>query len=180
MSQVPIFKLPKIKHKNDKERKDFIIDCVFVSVGVSVLYVALNEHFAEGVKELHKNKNRKEIKKINEVYLRFKKQIDLLMNMIDKRDLYTIDYKIKTISLPFIKTISMSDKNMNLHYLAISILEQGLTRKKRKTKLNEHLKIFVDFKLLYGEVMTNVEKAKGYTLENEWNVAGEFSKLVKY
>ena len=176
---VPIFKLPTIKHKTTKDRKDFILDCLFVSVGISVLYVALNETFSDGTKELHKNRNRKEIAKIKSVFDRFKAKRDFVMEMIDKRDLSTIDYKIKSISRHFIESVSMYDKDMNLHYLAISILEQGLLRP-RKTKLNEHLKMFCDFKLLYGEIMSNVEKASDYVLVDEWEVANAFVSGIKY
>lgn len=175
----PIFKLPKIKHKSVKHRKDFIVDMTFVSVGITLLYVALNETFAEGVKELHKNKNRKELKKIEEVYNRFNSKKETLYSMMDKRDMTTLDAKFRSLSMPFVKTLSLSDKDVNLHYLAISILEQGLLRK-RKTELNEHLKMFVDFKLLYSEIMANVEKAKGYVLDTEWKLASDFVKLVRY
>lgn len=180
MSKIPLFKLPKISHNTVKERKDFIMDMTFVSVGITLLYVALNETFSEGTKELHKNKDRKELKKIKEVYEKFNNKKELIYSMMDKKDMATLDAKFKGLSVPFIKTLSMTDIDVNLHYLAISVLEQGLLRKNRKTKLNSHLDMFIDFNLLYGEVMANVEKAKGYTLDNEWKLASDFIKIVKY
>ena len=142
MSQVPIFKLSKIKHETVKDRKDFILDCLFVGVGVSILYVALEEDFAEGVKALHKNKHRKNIKKIREIYDDLNARKTMLYTRLTLEDRKTVAYKNETIvAKGFISTIAKSKDELNLEYMAIAILKAGLTRK-RKTKLKVILIIF--------------------------------------
>jgi len=179
MSKTPIFKLPKIKHNSVKERKDFILDLVFISTGLAVLSVSVNESFKEGVKTIHKNKYRRNLAKIKEVHDYLKDKQAFILSMCEQKDILAMQHKIhdKT-ALPFISHISMTDKDVSLEYIAISVFEQGLLRK-RKTKLNELLKPFCDYKLLYREIGANVEKS-GIDFVNEWELVSNFVNDVKY
>lgn len=169
----------KITHISNKSRKEFLIDMLFVQIGISILQVALNENFSEGVKELHENKDRKEIKKIKTVFERFLYRKNSIMDLLLKEDLKKLDEMVKRSAKPFVKTIGTATSDMSLHYLAIAVLENGLARKDRKAPRSAIFDRFCDFKLLYGEIMESVEKAKGYEFADEWECALKFVKEVK-
>ena len=158
MSKTPIFKHPKIKYQNTKHRKDFILDMLFVNIGISVLYVALFENFEDGVKPLHKNKNRKELAKIKETYDFFVEHRNKIYEFMEYKDIQTLKHKLQKTGPDFIKKISLSEKDMNLETLAISILRNGLSRENRKTPLHERLKVFRNFKI-HKKTIDLVKKA---------------------
>lgn len=178
MSKPLIFSMPTIQHPSTKHRKDFILDCLFVGVGCSVLYVATTQSFSEGVKQLHKNKDRKQVNKIRQVLAEFKKQRDLLHSMIAYADLRTIEHKTQVLAPKFIQHISMCKDDLCLEYIAVSILKQGLSRK-RKTTINQHLKPFGKF-LTLTKIINNVKIAKGFGYDKEWEVAKNFVESVRY
>lgn len=179
MSKLPIFKLEKITHETTKHKKDFILDMIFVNVAVAVLYVATNEDFKEGVKELHKNKDRKEVKKLKELHDSFASKRDTLHSRMLKSDLNVLDAKFKATSRAFIQSISLTEKDICLEYLAIAILRGGLLRENRKTELRQEFKEFTNFRT-HKKVIDMIEKSKGYKNKIEPKLALEFVGKVKY
>ena len=180
MSNVPIFKLPTIKFEKDKDRKQFIIDCIVISTAISILYVAVNEKFTEGVKSLHKNKNRKNLKQIQEAYDYLRAKQTFLFDLISHKDLQTIKFKTKYKALiAFVQNISQTDKDVFLEYIAISMIDIGLNSLNRKGKLHSYLKNFLNYELLYKKIGANVE-AIGGEIEIEHKLSENFVKNLKY
>ena len=180
MSNVPIFKLPTIKFEKDKDRKQFIIDCIVISTAISILYVALNENFTEGVKSLHKNKHRKNVKKIQEAYDYLRKKQIFLFDLISQKDLQTIKFKTTDKAMiAFIQNISQADQDVFLEYIAISMLDFGLYNLKRKAPLHSYLKNFLDYELLYEKIGANIEEVGGES-KIEHKLAENFVRNLKY
>lgn len=180
MSNVPIFKLPTINFEKDKDRKQFIIDCIVISTAISILYVALNEKFTEGVKSLHKNRNRKNVKEIQEAYDYLRDKQKFLFDLISHKDLQTIKFKTKEKGMiAFIKNISQADEDVFLEYIAISILDFRLNDLKRQDNIHHYLKNFSDYKLLFKKIGANIESIGG-EIEIEYKLAENFVKNLKY
>lgn len=178
MSKMPVFKMPKIKHESVKHRKDFIMDLVFITVGISVLQVSLNEDFTDGIKPIHKNKYRKELAKIREVFEMLNSKKDMILNMLSERDLYTIQHKVKQSGISFIRSISTTEDDVCLEHIALSIFKQGLTRD-RKTKMNDYVRPFCSFMVL-SKIAKNVRVATNYDDAKEWAIVKDFVREVKY
>ena len=167
-----------IVHTSVKHRKDFIIDMFIVNLGVVTLDLAMNETFEEGTKNIHRNKFRKEVKKIREVSEYLQDKREKVLDMVEYKDLKTIDHKTKGLGKTFIDVVAKTDKDCSLELLAVCFLEYGLKRK-RKTPLNEHLKCFCDISILFKVIAENIEKA-GIEISYEWDIAKEFIDKVKY
>lgn len=179
MSKAPISELEKIRHKTVKHKKDFILDMIFMNVAVAVLYVAMHEDFNDGVKPLHKNKDRKEIAKIKELYTNFASKRDSILHRMTKEDINTLDAKFKATGRDFVQSISLTEKDISLEYLAIAILRSGLSRTNRKTALRTELKEFSNFRT-HKRVIDLIQKAKDYKYELEPVLASNFVGKVKY
>lgn len=180
MSNVPIFKLPTIKFEKDKDRKQFIIDCIVISTAISILYVSLNESFTEGVKSLHKNKHRKNVKQIQEAYDYLRKKQIFLFDLISQKDLQTIKFKTREKAMmAFLQNISQAHKDVFLEYIAVSMIDIGLNSLNRKGKLHPYLKNFLDYELLYEKIGSNIESIGG-EIEIEHKLAENFVKNLKY
>lgn len=178
MSKIPTFRLERIKFQSTKERKEFIEDMILVNVAIAVMYVATFENFSEGVKELHPNKDRKQVKKIKEVYDSLATQRDMILKRLTQKDLNALDAKFKGTSKDFVQSISMTDKDISLEYLAVGIL-RGLARDRRKTKLKDELKVFSNFRT-HKSIIDLVSSAKGYKNELEPKLASDFVSRIKY
>lgn len=179
MSKTPIFKLEKIKHETVKHKKDFILDMIFVDVAVAVLYVATYENHNEGVKKLHKNKDRKEYKKIKELHDDFASKRDTIHHRMTQGDLNVLDVKFKATSKAFIQSVGLTDKDVCLEYLAIAILRGGLLRENRKTPLRQEFKAFTNFRT-HKKIIDLIEKAKDYKNKIEPQLALDFVSKVRY
>ena len=180
MSNVPIFKLPTIKFEKDKDRKQFILDCICISTAISLLYVSLNESFEEGVKSLHKNKHRKNVKQIQEAYDYLRNKQLFLFDLISEKDLKTIKFKTREKAMiAFLQNISQTHKNVFLEYIAVSIIDKGLNGLHRKGKLHPYLKNFLDYKLLYEKIANQIENIGGQ-IEIEYILAEKFVENLKY
>ena len=180
MSNVPIFKLPTIKFEKDKDRKQFILDCICISTAISLLYVSLNESFEEGVKSLHKNKHRKNVKQIQEAYDYLRNKQLFLFDLISEKDLKTIKFKTREKAMiAFLQNISQTDQDVFLEYIAISILDISLNSLNRKGKLHSYLKNFLDYKLLYEKIGANIEQIGG-EIDIELQLAKKFVENLKY
>lgn len=175
---IPIFRLERIKHDKAKDRKDFIMDCVFIGVGVALLQVALTEKFTDGVKPLHKNKHRKNIAKIREVYDFLSDKRDIILARLSDDDLNTIQHKTSVSSRAFIQTVSLHDVDMSLELLAINILKEGI-RRKRKTQIYREVKDFVSIFTL-AKIYKNVKHSAGYDDTEEIKVAKDFVSQLRY
>ena len=180
MSNVPIFKLPTIKFEKDKDRKQFILDCICISTAISLLYVSLNESFEEGVKSLHKNKHRKNVKQIQEAYDYLRNKQLFLFDLISEKDLKTIKFKTREKAMiAFLQNISQTDQDVFLEYIAISILDISLNSLNRKGKLHSYLKNFLDYTLLYKKIGSNIEQIGG-EIDIELQLAKKFVENLKY
>lgn len=171
----------RIVHKNTKARKDFILDMLFVNVSITLLYVSLNEvgKFEEGVKVIHKNKERKTIQKIREVYDILKVKRDAICNIMDSRDIETLDFKNKDkVAKSFIRNVSLIEKEISLEYLAVFVLELGLGRK-RASEVNERVSLLADFKMIYKNIVKKVVKINS-SMDFEFELAKKFVSDVKY
>lgn len=184
MGKLPIFSLPKITHKNTKHRKEFIIDCLIVEVAMSVMYVSLERRediSDDGIKPLHVNKHRKQLKKIRSVYDYLTKKQNLLRDMMVKKDLEATSHKVKTkASKAFIQNISMTEKDINLEYVAINILRSGLMRKDRKTPLHKRLQEFCDDTILFDDIGLVVESVGIEFTGLEHKLAKDFINDLRY
>ncbi|TLP41071.1 hypothetical protein [Arcobacter arenosus] len=179
MSHPPIFKLPKITHINTKARKEFILDCLFIGVGVQMLYATLVEDFKDGVVSLHKNKHRKNIKKIRLLYHELKDKQDLLFSMMSQEDRDTYIHKNNTIIRDrFISDIGMCKDELCLEYVAVAVLRYGLNRK-RKYPIYDYLKPFGSFAVSI-KVMREVKGAINHEYEKERKVAENFVSKIRY
>ena len=180
MSSMPTFKLQTIKFEKDKDKKQFVLDCIVIATAISILYVAINEKFTEGVKSLHKNKHRKNVKQIQEGYEYLRSKQLFLYDIISEKDLATIKYKTQEKALiAFVQNISQTDQDVFLEYIAISIIDKGLNGLHRKTKLHPYLKNFLDYKILYEKIGSNIETVGG-EMEIEHKLAENFVKNLKY
>lgn len=177
----PIFKMPKIKHPSDKARQDFIVDLIFLQVGGSLIHIGLTENFAKEseIKQIHKNKNRKEYKKVKELHDEMQREALKIREKLTPEDRATLFHKTTRLNSCFISKIGLTDKSLNLEYLGICVLDQGLNRKNRKTKRYEILDKFCDYKTLYAQIGETIEKA-GISMDDEYEVAKDFVVEVKY
>ena len=170
----------KIKHNSVKERKDFILDMIYVAVAKAILEIAVNQNFENDpdIITIHRNKNRKEHRKIKEYLEYITKTVELIYYRLDSKDCLVAQEKAKKLAIPFIRTLSQY-KNVSLELLSISIFDVGLNRQ-RKTKLHEVFKPFANYKFLYAKLGAEVEKAgvREAALENE--MATKLSLQVKY
>lgn len=172
------YKPEKIKHSDSKSRQEFIMDCVFVNVGTSVLYVALHEDVSGDIRALHKNKDRKVISKMKDTYEKLESKRRLIFHSLDQRDLKTIKTKTDDSSVAFINYISTTDKILSLEHLAVAFIDAGLNRK-RKRDMNSIFEYFLDFKLLYENISSNLE-LKGIRPKHEFDLANLFVSKVRY
>ena len=168
----------KITHKTDKARKEFIMDCVFIGVGTSVLYVSLFQDVSGDIRQLHKNKERKTIAKMKETYKKLESMRNKVWLSIDKRDLRAIEAKTKKSAVSFINYVSTSEHELSLEHLAVAFIDSGLNRK-RKAKIYPSIEKFLDFDLLYVGICENME-LKGIRPKSEFDVANLFVSKVKY
>jgi hypothetical protein len=178
---MPIFKLPNIKHSNAKARKDFILDLIFIQVGGSLLHIGLTENFPKEseVKQLHKNKNRKEYKKVKELHDELQNEAKRIRERLTEKDRQTAYHKTSLLNSTFIRKVGLTNKSLNLEFLGICILDEGLNRKNRKSKRYEILDKFCDYKVLYNQIGRIIEKA-GIEMTDEYEVAKDFISDVKY
>lgn len=173
------FKLKTIEHKSVKHRKDFILDMIFINVGVAIMQIAINESFDDGVKEIHKNKHRKQVKKLKELHQVFLEKKDFIMSIMSKEDLNTLDFKMKKTSASFIYTMASVKEDVCLEFLAIAMFRAGLTRQNRKTPLNDLLKVFSNF-MTHKKTIDLINQTTNYKYEIEPFMASKFANEVKY
>lgn len=162
----------------DKERIEFIKDMLFIGTGVSLLYVSQFEKFSEGVRVVQKNKFRKNSKIIKQAYIKLEEERRKMHDAMDMRDLRTLNFKTKALGTVFINTISTASIDVSLEYIAISILELGLTRK-RKHPIRKELGVFCDYKTLYSDIGLSVEKS-GIEFDIEFEISKKFVESVRY
>jgi hypothetical protein len=178
---IPIFKMPKIIHSSVKARKEFIIDLICISFGETTLRLSIKDEYnvSDGVNALHPNKDRKQLKKINEAYeYLYSKKIDIL-HRLSIEDAKTVEHKVKQLSKLFVSEIGSTSHVVNLELMAICFLDYGLTGRKRKAKRNTVLDSFCKMDILYKQIGANVEKA-GYTIAKEWDLVKSFIDKVRY
>jgi len=174
-----ITKPTKITHPSDKARKDFIMDTVFINVGISVFHVAINEKNVCGeIRTLHKNKNHKLYSKFRKILDKLTSRRDRILNMIDYRDLRAIEAKVEKSIVKFIDYVSNTDKVVNLELLAVAFIDAGIDRK-RKAKPYKIVQDFQDSEMLYGGICENME-LKGIRPKHEYDIAELFVSKVKY
>ena len=180
MSKAPIFKLPKIKHASVKHRKEFIEDILFINMAKALLSISLEKDFSKDdeIITFHKNRYRKQRQKIKEVSDFINNKTNLILSMLDDRDIKTIDHKTRQSSKDFIRTLS-NTKKASLELISIALLDYGLTRK-RKTPLRDELKVFADYSLLYRKLGKAVESAGVREMDEEITVAKELIKKIEY
>lgn len=170
----------KIIHKSVKARKEFILDLVFVGIGVSLLHVALNENFTKDseVKSIHKNKDRKVHKKLIAYQKELLAKQHILFRLMSQSDLQTVKHKTSQTAIAFMSEISDSNESVNLEYIAINIMYLGL---KRKHKFTMHPTItpFKDEAMLFLNIGDLVESV-GIEPDVEFRLAQSFVSTVKY
>ena len=176
----PIFKMPKIQHKSVKHRKEFIEDMLFINIAKAILTISHEQDFTndEEVITFHKNRYRKQLKKIKEVSEFINLKAEAVLDMLDRRDIVTLDHKTKQCSTIFILTMAKA-KKASLELIAVALLDMAL-RRKRKTPLREELKVFTDYSLLYGKLGKAVEDAGVREMSEEMIVAEELINKIDY
>jgi hypothetical protein len=170
----------KIKHNSTLERKEFIIDLIYIAIAKAILEVAVNETFSKDldVISLHRNKNRKQLKKIKENLKFINEKTENIYYRLDNKDGAAAQSKTIKLSVPFIRTM-LKYKEVSLELLSITIFDYGLNRK-RKTKLNPALKVFTNYSFLYGNLANVVEKAGIRENSKEIEIVEDLVKSIKY
>lgn len=166
-----------IKHKSDKARQEFIMDCVFVNVGISVLYVALYENEIGG-RTLHRNRERKVYDKMKESYKKLEAMRGKLYKSLCERDINTVKAKTDASAVAFINYVSTSEAELSLEILAVAFIDAGIDRI-RRFEPYDVISQFQDFDLLYSGILGRLE-AKGIRPKVEYDVAANFVSKVKY
>lgn len=179
-NQIVFGDFEKIKHNSTLERKEFIIDLIYIAIAKAILEVAVNDTFSNDpdIISIHKNKKRKQYKKIREGLEFINQKIENIYYRLDERDGNTAQSKTVKLAIPFIKTLSKY-KNVSLELLSITIFDYGLNRK-RKTKLNPVLKPFSDYRFLYGKLALKVEEAGVRENSKEVEIVQDLMKYIKY
>lgn len=183
MSEALVFgNLHKIKFDTKIHRKDFIDDMVVICIALSILFVVTSEKLeASGnVNALHKNKNRKSIKKIKNIYEELAKKRSFIYSILEEKELKLIQYKIKKTSTAFIEIISMTESDVSLEFIAVNILHIGLERngnKNRRTNLHQRLTPFSNTKTIFGGIAKVVEDA-GISISCEYDIAKNFIEKI--
>lgn len=179
-NQIVFGDFEKIKHNSTIERKEFIIDLIYIAIAKAILEVAVNETFSNDpdIISIHKNKNRKEFKKIKEYLSFINEKIETIYYRLDNKDGAVAESKTIKLSVPFIRTLSKY-KDVSLELLSITIFDYGLNRK-RKTKLNPALKVFSNYSFLYGKLANEVEKAGIRENIKEVEIVKDLRKAIKY
>jgi hypothetical protein len=179
--QKPMFgNFIKIKHNSKIERKEFIVDLIYVAVAKAILEVAVKQTFEHDpdIITIHRNKNRKEYKKIKEYLDYIVQESEKIYHRLESKDGITAQRKAIDLAVPFIKTMA-EYKGVSLELLSINIFDAGLHRA-RKTKMNEVFKPFADYMFLYEKLGAEVEKAGIRESTLEFEIAMKFKKEIKY
>jgi len=179
-NQIVFGDFEKIKHNSTLERKEFIIDLIYIAIAKAILEVAVNDTFSNDpdIISIHKNKNRKQYKKIKEGLEFINQKIENVYYRLDERDGKTAQSKAVKLAVPFIRTLSKY-KDVSLELLSITVFDYGLNRK-RKTKLNPALKLFADYRLLYGKIAAKVEESGVRENIKEVEIVKDLMKSIKY
>ncbi|MDD2290647.1 MAG: hypothetical protein PHV52_00075 [Aliarcobacter sp.] len=153
---------------------------IYIAIAKAILEVAVNDTFINDpdIISIHKNKKRKEYKKIKEGLEFINKKIENVYYRLEERDGNNAQVKAVKLAVPFIKTLSKY-KDVSLELLSITVFDYGLNRK-RKTKLNPALKPFADYRFLYGKLAAKVEEAGVRENEKEVEIIKELMKSIKY
>lgn len=181
IQQKPMFgNFIKIKHKSELERKEFIIDLIYIAVAKAILEVAVKQTFEHDpdVITIHRNKNRKEYKKIKEYLDYIVQESEKIYHKLDSKDGITAQRKSILLTVPFIKTMA-EYKGVSLELLSINIFDVGLHRA-RKTQMNEVFKPFADYRFLYEKLGAEVEKAGIRESMLEFEIAMKLKNKIKY
>lgn len=170
----------KIKHNSNLERKEFIVDLIYIAVAKAILEVAVKQTFEHDpdIITIHRNKNRKEYKKIKEYLEDIVKKSEMIYYRLDNKDGAEAQRKAIKLAVPFIKTMA-EYKEVSLELLSINILDVGLHRI-RKTKMNDVFKPFADYRFLYEKLGAEIEKAGIRESMLEFEIASKFLKQIKY
>lgn len=181
MSAYPIFGgLKKITFKSTRERQEFIEDLVYLGIAKSLLETSLNNEVQldKRVITYHKNRYRKEKKKIQNCTNYIVEESWKIYDRLENNDILTLQHKIKQCAKSFIEVISQEVKK-SLELVAIALLDYGFNRK-RKTPLREELKLFTDYKLLYGKLGKAIEDAKVREMDVEVDIAKLLIERIDY
>lgn len=179
-NQIVFGNFEKIKHNSTLERKEFIIDLIYIAIAKAILEVAVNDTFSKDpdIISIHKNKKRKQYKKIKEGLEFINQKVENIYYRLDERDGKAAQSKAVKLAVPFIRTLSKY-KDVSLELLSITIFDCGLNRK-RKTNLNPVLKVFSNYRFLYGKLAAKVEEAGVRENMKEMEIVKELMKSIKY
>lgn len=168
----------KIKHNSELEREEFILDLIYIAVAKAILEVAVNQTFEHDpdIITIHRNKNRKQYKKIKEYLDYIVEKSEMIYYRLDSKDGIEAQRKAVLLAVPFIKTMA-EYKEVSLELLSINIFDVGLHRK-RKTKMNDIFKPFADYKFLHGKLGAEIEKAGIRESMLEFEIAIKFKNEI--
>ena len=168
----------KIKHDSKLERKEFILDLIYIAIAKAILEVAVNQTFEQDpdIISIHRNKNRKEYKKIKEYLEYIVAKSEMIYHRLDSKDGIEAQKKAVKLAVPFIKTMA-EYKEVSLELLSINIFDIGLHRK-RETKMNDVFKPFADYKFLHKKLGAEVEKAGVRESELEFEIAMKLQNKI--
>lgn len=168
----------KIKHNSKLERKEFILDLIYIAAAKAILEVAVNQTFEHDpyIITIHRNKNRKQYKKIKEYLDYIVEKSEMIYHRLEFKDGIEAQRKAIKLVTPFIRTIA-EYKEVSLELLSINIFDVGLHRT-RKTKMNDIFKPFADYKFLHGKLGAEVEKAGIRESMLEFEIAMKFKNEV--
>ena len=181
MSITPIFgSFKKLIFKSTKERQEFIQDLIYLGIAKSLLETSLTKNIKldEKVITFHKNKYRKQRNKIKECTDYIVSESWKVYDQLEHRDIKTLQYKTQQCSYPFISTLTNIEKS-SLELVAVALLDMAL-RRKRKTPLRDELKLFTDYKLLYGKLGKAIEEAGVREMDSEIEVARLLIQRIDY
>lgn len=164
-----------ISFTKTKDRKLFIRDVAILRIAIAMIETALvGEDFSGELKVLHKNKNRKEIKKANAYLDGLKKVLDKVHEKSSTKDIKAV-FEISTKMFPtFINIATKYKGQVSLSHISLYLVQLRLNRE------NVHPSI-VTINRTWGiaRVTKLLEESGLYPSDIEKQIAKELNEKLK-
>lgn len=167
-----------IKFKKPKQRQVFLRDLVALNVALSLVEVgSKGDDFNGEIIVLHKNKDRKDLKKIKDKLERLKNSRDDIMLELEDRDIRAIQGLSKRFFKPLMMQLGHT-VTINLENVAIQLINVKFGGRKQLTDLHESLHLFTrrwGIHAITGTLLDNDIE----TSETEIELARDFAEAIK-
>ncbi len=169
-----------IKFKKPKQRQVFLRDMIALNVALSLVEVGSNgdNHGGELI-VLHKNKDRKDLKKIKEKLERLKSSRDDIMRELEDKDIRAIQGLSKRFFKSLMNCLNYSGV-INLECVAIQLVNRKFGGRDELTDLHESLHLFTrkwGIHSLTGTLLENDIETSKIEIELAMDLAEAIRKL---